>query len=98
MAYDVGDKIRLKATFTNVDGVPTNPSSMFFRYEHPGPPSAVVTKTWNVDGEVVNDGPGVFHLDLSIDEKGTWRYYTKGTGTVQAASPVKTFQVNDQGF
>ena len=98
MPYDLGDATRLKASFKDLGGSAADPTSMFFRYRVPGSPPQVITKTYVTDPEVVKDSVGEYHIDLSLDTAGEWKYYAKGTGSLQAASPVKTFSVVDQGF
>lgn len=98
MAYDKGDSVDLTAVVTNKLGAATDPTNLMFRYEHPGPPSAVVSKTWPTDPEVVKDSVGNFHISIDLLEAGTWRWYAKATGAVKAATPVFTFAVTDQGF
>ena len=83
MAYNVGDLVRVSVYIT-INGVATDPST--------GPvcqwndPSGVnTTKTYPSDAEVVKDSTGRYHLDIAIDEAGTWYYNWAGTGTAQGA-------------
>ena len=83
MAYDIGDVVRVTAYFT-VDGVATDPSTgPICKYKDPS--DVVVTKTHPGDAEVVKDATGRFHLDIEVDESGTWYYNWSGTGTAQGA-------------
>ncbi|NOR90904.1 MAG: hypothetical protein GQ524_11705 [Anaerolineales bacterium] len=83
MAYDIGDIVRVTAYFT-IDGVATDPSSgPTCKYKDPS--AVVVTKTHPGDAEVVKDATGRYHLDVTIDESGTWFYLWAGTGTAQAS-------------
>lgn len=83
MAYNIGDIVRVTAYFT-VDAVATDPSSgPTCKYKDPS--ASVVSKTYPGDAEVVKDDTGRYHLDITIDDSGTWYYNWSGTGAAQGA-------------
>lgn len=45
------------------------------------------TYTFGTDVEVVQDDKGVYHLDISFDEAGTWRYRWIALGEGETAEP-----------
>lgn len=81
--YDVGDLIRVTATFTDSDGTAADPTAVTVYYKDPG--GNISELVYGTDTDVVQDSTGVYHCDIDIDESGKWFYRFKGTGTVQAA-------------
>lgn len=78
--YDIGDQVRLTATFKNRSGSPADPTTVTFTYQKPGGP--VISDS----GAVVKDSTGVYHYDLTLDNvPGKWRYRFAGTGALIAA-------------
>ncbi len=75
MSYQVGDKVRLKATFTNIDEDAINPDTVTFRVKKPD-------GTVTVYSDPVNSSTGVFYKDLTVDAAGIWTYKVIGTGAV----------------
>lgn len=77
--YDIGDVARITATFTDVAGVPADPSAVSLVYEDPS--GAVTTHVFGTDAEVVKSSTGVYYEDVPIDEAGDWHYRWLATGT-----------------
>lgn len=82
--YDVGDQIRITATFTDIDGAAVDPATLQFKFKTPG--SAITTYVYGVDAQIVKSGVGVYYVDVPIDASGTWSYRFAGTGAGQAAA------------
>lgn len=78
--YDLGDLVRVSATFTNSTGTPTN-TTVTLRVRKPD--ASVTTPT------AVSDGSGAYHYDIAVDQPGIWFYRFEGTGAVQAASEAE---------
>lgn len=78
--YDIGDQVRVQASFRDLDGDLTNPTSTTLKYKDP---SGNVTTVNN--GDISNDGTGVKYYDITVDEAGQWWYRFSGTGAVVAA-------------
>ncbi len=76
-APEVNDVVRISAAFTDLDGVPTDPTTVTFRVKDPAGAVAVHT------GDVEHDGDGEYHLDADATEAGEWFYRVEGTGAVQ---------------
>lgn len=82
-SYNIGDLVRVSVYIT-VNGVATDPSTGP-TCEYQDPSLVEVSKTYPGDAEVVKDATGRYHLDISVDEAGTWYYNWSGTGTAQGA-------------
>ena len=95
--YDIGDIARCTGTFTDIDDDPADPTSVVFRYEKPDGTETALT--YGVDGAVIRDSIGVYHVDLTIaaGEYGRWHYRWTGTGALVAAGESR-FQVRRQDF
>jgi hypothetical protein len=92
--YDVGDLVRIDATFT-VDATATDPTTVICRVK--APDGTVSAKTYGTDAEVVKESTaGVYHLDIDITQRGTWRYRWEGTGAAQGAEEGR-FDVRRSG-
>lgn len=72
MGYEVGGIATLRATF-EVDGTLVDPDTVVVVVRHP---SGVIDNP--VDA--VRDSPGVYHLDVNLDEAGTLRWVFEATG------------------
>lgn len=92
---DCGDLIRFgnpaldpKAQpFTDVAGVPTNPTTVALTIEKPD--GSILEYGWpsaGPDGTLTSDGPGRFYYAYLIDQSGPWEYRLAGLGAVAAAS------------
>ncbi|HUY68594.1 MAG TPA: hypothetical protein VMV79_04770 [Alphaproteobacteria bacterium] len=80
--YDCGDVVRLSADFSDIGGTLADPSAITLRVKQPDATVAVYT----YPSDVMRDGAGAYHYDLSISEPGDWYYRFEGSGAVQAAS------------
>ena len=85
--YEVGELVRISRTFTNLEGVPTDPSTVRLRLRSP---DGTVTE---VDATNDADATGAFHVDVTPDVHGLWRYRWVSTGDPQLR-PYGTFRVN----
>lgn len=81
--YDVGDKIRISGDFTDINDEDIDPTVTTFKFTDPS--GNTTTYIYETDDELARDSLGHFHVDISIDEAGTWYYRWIGTGAVQAA-------------
>ena len=87
--YDIGDLVRLSATFTDLAGAPVSPSAVVLRVKAPDGTVSTPTPT--------NDGIGVYRHDLAVTQAGLWCYRWEGTGAVTAAGE-RTFMVRASSF
>ncbi len=82
--YDIGDSVRMKATFKSLDtGLVADPTVITFKLKVPD--GTVSTKVYGVDGEIVKDSTGVYHWDFTTLAKGKHHWRVTGTGAVIAA-------------
>lgn len=93
--YDVGDRVRVSAVFRDLTGAVADPTTIVVMYRDPS--GNVTTKTYVSDPEVVRDSLGGFHLDIDVDEAGTWTYRVEGAGAVVAAGET-TFVAKSTAF
>ena len=77
--YEPGDRVRLSGEF-RVAGVLTNPTAVTVKVKKPS--NTVDTYT---GGQVTADGTGLYHLDVTTSEHGTWAYRFEGTGAAESA-------------
>lgn len=83
-SYDRGDLIRVSATFTNQAGAALDPTAIVFKFTTPA--AATTIYTYGVDGQLVRDSIGNYHVDVNANAAGRWRYRYESTGTGQAAA------------
>ena len=88
--YDIGDSVRLSATFTSA-GVVADPTTVTFRLEDSL--GNVTTYVYGIDSQLVKDSTGVYHVDIALTRSGNYHYRFNGAGAVIAASEVR-FEVN----
>ena len=90
--YDIGDLVRITGTWTRrSDGSAVDPTAVFCAYKDPS--DNLSTLEYGVDAALQKDGTGIYYVDISADESGTWYYRFYSTGTGQAAGE-QTFEIN----
>ena len=85
MAYDVGDVVRFSALFTdpeNNDAAIDPPAVQFKIRLGTG---TVTTYNYGTDNQLVKDGTGRYHVDISMDTAGTYYARFSSSGSYQAA-------------
>lgn len=80
--YEVDATVTLQAKFTDLDGVPADPTDVVFRMIEPD--DTETTYTFGVDDAVTNPEVGTYLVEWLVTQAGThcWRF--KGTGEVTA--------------
>jgi hypothetical protein len=93
--FDKGDLIRATNTFTNAAGTVLDPTDVYCKYQVPG--SSVTTLHYGVDGALVKEQTGIYHVDISATAAGTYyvRFYSTGTGQAAVES---SFCVQESRF
>jgi hypothetical protein len=90
--YDVGDVVRMRATFTNSAGTPVDPSSLTLQYrQHLSDPLSYSTVVYGV-GSITRVSTGSYFSDVAVNSGGEWRYRWNGTGE-NAAAVEEQFKV-----
>lgn len=92
--YDYGDLIRVTGTFTDEDGVATDPAVVKLTYQNPAGTETTVTYP---DAAITKSGTGVYYADIDANAVGAWSYRWWSTGSGQA-SGEKVFVVNKSEF
>jgi len=93
--YQVGDKIRLSAAFTNLAEAAQDPGGVQFKILEPD--GTLTTYVYSTDVELVKDSTGNYHVDWVIDQSGRHRYRFAGVTSGQAADE-KEFNVQKTRF
>ncbi len=74
---DIGDLVRIGATFKSLAGVLVVPTAVVLTVVDPSDNESTPT--------VSTPSTGAYQVDVSIDEAGTWEYRWAGTGSYQGA-------------
>lgn len=90
MTYDIGDRVRLTARFTDaITGLLSDPTVITLRTRPPV--GATTTYTYGLDTKIVKDDVGVYHADVDVTASGSWSYKWAGTGAIVAAEESTFF-------
>ena len=94
--YDIGDRPTVTASFTDVAGTLTDPSTVVAIVRTP---AGVETTTTSPNAALVNSSTGVwaFTLPTAFDAAGNWRVRIKGTAGLIAAAET-TLAVRESLF
>lgn len=76
MLFDIGDTAHIAITFADLNGVPTDPSTVVLTIQAPDNTASTPT--------TVQDGTGLYHYDLALALAGIYRYKWAGTGAINA--------------
>jgi hypothetical protein len=83
--YYVEDLVRLTANFEQLsDDAPIDPTTVAVTITRPD--DTVITPP------LTHDAPGVYHVDVIVDQRGVWSYVFQGEGLVIASSGLKLFR------
>ncbi len=93
--YQVGDRVRVTATFVNASAVAADPTTITcnVKVRYVG---TLRTYTYAL-AQLTKSGTGVYYLDVDVDVEGIWDYRFAGTGAVVAAAEG-AFNVPDSQF
>lgn len=79
--YKKGQKVRCSVEF-KVNTTLTDPTAVTGKFKKPS--GTVTTYVYLTDGALVKDGVGLYHFDVTTDEKGEWSFRFEGTGACTA--------------
>lgn len=88
--YAKDNQIRISIEFL-VNGVDTDPSTIKCFYKDPN--NVVTTLVYGVDGALVKDGVGKYHVDIYASLVGFWYYRFEGSGSLISANE-STFYIS----
>ncbi len=91
--HNLGQKIRVSATFTDAGGEAADPTAVFVVVK--APDADAVSYQYGVDSEVVKDDTGDYHIDQALSSSGVWAVRWYSTGTVQAGSADTLINVRE---
>ena len=80
MEYTIGSIVQLSATFTDIVGTPTDPTTAVLEIQLPN--GSVVTKT---GGQLAHPSTGVYTYNLPVTFAGIYKLIWTGTGTIAAS-------------
>ena len=89
-AYVKDNEVRLSVEFT-LAGVDTDPSTVRCFYKDPA--GVITTLTYGVDGILIKDATGKYHVDIYANVVGFWFYRFEGSGSLISAGEAE-FYIN----
>lgn len=90
--YNVGDMVRLTASFVNSAGVGVDPSSIYAWHQVLKPCASDVTTIGYGVNSMVRLGAGSYYTDVAVNTDGEWGYRFRAYGA-NAAAVDGRFQV-----
>ena len=95
--YNIGDLVRLRATFVSTDLITAaDPSTIIFRTL--SPVAGVACFSFVAAGaSITRAGVGAYYKDITPNAEGVWVYNALATGGVQAVEE-STFNVQHSAF
>ena len=90
--YDLGDLVRITATWQNNLSAAIDPSNVQLIIQNPNGTKSTFTYS---SGAVIKDSTGVYHYDYIPSSSGTYTYRWEGTGAA-IASGQSSFYVEDR--
>ena len=90
---NLGGAVRITWTFTDADGAQADPSAIFAVVK--APHLAAESYEYGSDPELVKDGTGIYHLDLTLSACGVWAARAYGTGALVAGSADTLINVRE---
>lgn len=95
MSYQIGDKLRITATFKDSSRVNADPDAVNFRFRKP---DETETKyEYGTDAQIVRLSVGVYYVDLPLDAAKEWFYRWEAVGNF-ACAIEKPIQVDSTYF
>ncbi len=79
--FDIGDAVRLFGSFSDIDFVPIDPSTVTFRIRDP---AGIQTTYVYSASQVVKQDTGVYYVDYLVNTIGihNWKFLGTGSGQV----------------
>lgn len=93
--FHVGDVVRLAAVFKNTAGTAIDPTAVKVKIKQPGTDGTEYV--YGVDGSLIKDSVGNYHIDVDATASGIWRWKWYSTGSGKAANEG-SFRVAETAF
>jgi hypothetical protein len=90
MTYDIGDRVRLAATFQDLNSNLADPTTITLTIKKPNQPAVVYAYALS-PALLIRDSVGRYHVDLDLHIAGTWKYKWNGGGAIIAAEEGRIF-------
>ena len=90
--YDIGDVVRVTATFLSTGSTYTDPTEVTLRYSNPSSTVAASTWVYSSSTEITRLSAGIYYADIPCTGAGAYEYRFTSTGT-SAASEEGFFYV-----
>lgn len=72
-SYLIGSVVRISVSVTDcATDLLVNPGTLLLKVRPPA--AALYTLTYGVDASVKKDGDGIYHIDITLDKAGDWRW------------------------
>jgi hypothetical protein len=97
MAYQIGDKIRLTATFKDINRALIDPDVVRFLVRQPDRTIRKYT-FGGIDGVVHHQSLGVYYADLKLTAAEEWWYRWEASAGVFECAAENAVQVEDTAF
>jgi hypothetical protein len=82
MSYQVGDVVRITATFENISRDVVDPATVQFVWRRPGPGEAETVWTYGAGVEIVRASLGRYYVELALDKDGPdWDFRWDAVGS-----------------
>ena len=80
-----GTLIRIKASFADINGTPTDPSTITFKVQDPNGAKT----TYVYPSTIAKSSTGVYYIDVNLNVPLIWSFRYEGTGSITAASQAQ---------
>lgn len=85
--YFVGSVVRLSVDLADIDGAPVDPGGLSLKVRTPV--GALLVRDYQA-GEILRDGVGAFHADMTCDSAGAWAWrWESNAGAVEGVFRVQ---------
>lgn len=89
--YDVGDRFRVAATFTDTGGTTADPTAVHFHYKTPD--GVVNSFTWpgTSSTSIIKASSGNYYYDITSTGSGYYAWRWSSTGSIYVTTEGKTY-------
>lgn len=88
-AYDIGDLRRFEVTFTDINDVAADPTTITFKIREPD--GTVTTYVYGTNSELVKDATGKYHVDWTVAKAGRHIVRWEGDGSLITAEEAEFY-------